>query len=921
KRVVDWDANGYASDDVNFDWDPDHYLLKADDVTTGDSPRSFSYGITALYPRESVYDWDLYAWDDYLTIDHGSSYVPDGPVDGDYNVALYYSIGPLMPGERKEIGFAYGVGEGATPAESNANLIERLGGRMEVDAPWLSEKPTTGVVAPSDHQKVDVTFDTRGLDPGTYYAVVVVESNDPMNPVAVLPVVLKVRPGKPVIEDPAEGKSPDIVAVYEQLTEDAIILTTELAKPPSYPMVVITSLDTDGKAETGARNRYTNDIGADYMLYSMIGGDSPLSLKSYDFSTYKAAFPGVKFDSMSWGYYYLYKWEKASNTWTNIFSSGVGVEGDTLFHFWVPLVLMVSDGDMSVVQCAGNPMKIIDWAPDTGHGKTMPLRNIDVSGLWIDEASGWTELPVEIHTIVKNEGEKPETFTVEFYAKKTGAAPTAKPTAALPAPPTTPFDTESVYLEPNTQTSVIITYTTPTSGTYEIKALVPPVGKETNSTDNQRVISYGIKASHDLAATAITTTPEPYLKQPDAKVLVTIVNQGVVAEAGKQVEVKVNDKVIGTITFSCGVGETVVVQAPWVPDKLGAATLKATIKTIAGEDDVADNVVTGTATVINGHDIKVDSITVVNADPAKTKIEYGDDANVTAVVKNIGGVPEANVTVDFYVDGVLEDTQVIAASAIAPTGSATAKFTYNIAKLGDRKVKIVATPKTGMLTDINSKDNILEKIFKAEGVDIAVKSITTTPALNPKKGTYVTIKVVLENRGSSKVSTASLSIKVLGAGDVEEKSFAKTNIFIDVGKTATITMSTWKPMTSGSRTIRAEVTMGGDAIPENNLLTLPVVIIDRTWRLVPTAGTNVKLNSLQTITFRICDAAGNPVRLEGVVINLSAAGVKFGQARVTTNALGEATVTYTPLRVGNAKIIARAQGTDIPSVINIAISK
>ncbi len=914
KRVVDWDCNGYSSDDINFDWDPEHYLLKADDYTTGDYPRSFSYGVTALYPRENVYDWDLNAWDDYTSIGHGDSYLPDGPVDGDYNVALYYNIGALMPGERKEIAFGYGVGEGNTPEESNADLIEKLGYGMEIDAPWLSETPTTGIVSPSGSQIVDVTFDTRSLDPGTYYAVIVVESNDPTNPVVVVPVTMSIRPGKVIIEDPAEGKNPDIVEVYEQLTEDAIILTTELANTPPYPMILITSLDTDGKTSTGARNRYANDIGADYMLYGIIGSDGVMSMNSYDWTTLKKVYPGVKFDAMAYGYYYLYKWEQSSGTWTQIFSSGVNVEADVLYHFWVPLVLMASDGDMSVVQCAGKPMKIVDWAPDTGHGKTMPLRNIDLSSLWTDEGYGWTDLPVELHAIVKNEGEKPETFTLEFYAKRTGIAPLAA------APPATSFYTKSVFLEPNTQASVTATFTTATSGTYEMKAVVPAVGKETNSTDNQKVISYVVKASHDLAATAITTTPSPYLKQPDAKVLVTIVNQGMVAEVNKQVEVKVNDKVIGTVTFSCGVGETVVVQAPWVPDKVGAAKLKATIKTIAGEDDTTDNVVTGSATVINGRDLKVDSITIVNADPAKTKIEFGDDVNVTVVVKNVGGMPESNATLDFFVDGAAEGSEIIT-GPIAAGGTATLKFIYNIAKLGDRKVKAVVTPQTGMTSDINQKDNTLEKTFKAEGIDLAVKSIATTPAGSPKKGTGISIVVVIENRGSSKVSTAGLTVKVLGAAGVEEKMFAKTNIIIDVGKTATVTFTGWKPTTAGSRTIRAEVTMGGDAIPENNILEQPIVIVDRTWKLVYTSVTSVKVNNAQTATFQLCDADGNPLEIGGVALNLSATYARLGATRIVTNELGQATVTYTPQKTGSVKIQARVAGADIAVVATIAVKR
>jgi uncharacterized repeat protein (TIGR01451 family) len=61
-----------------------------------------------------------------------------------------------------------------------------------VNVPWLSEDPTQGSVPGSGCQTVTVTFDATGMAPGTYYASLLLESNDPNVPTITLPVTLTV---------------------------------------------------------------------------------------------------------------------------------------------------------------------------------------------------------------------------------------------------------------------------------------------------------------------------------------------------------------------------------------------------------------------------------------------------------------------------------------------------------------------------------------------------------------------------------------------------------------------------------------------------------------------------------------------------------------------------------------------------------
>ncbi|UCD84576.1 MAG: S8 family serine peptidase [Deltaproteobacteria bacterium] len=81
------------------------------------------------------------------------------------------------------------------------------------DIPWLSEFPTSGAVFPQSSIDILVTFDSRGLTPGTYEGNLVINNDDPdENPVTV-PVTLTVTPSPAiayfshVIDDDSSGES------------------------------------------------------------------------------------------------------------------------------------------------------------------------------------------------------------------------------------------------------------------------------------------------------------------------------------------------------------------------------------------------------------------------------------------------------------------------------------------------------------------------------------------------------------------------------------------------------------------------------------------------------------------------------------------------------------------------------------------
>ena len=60
------------------------------------------------------------------------------------------------------------------------------------DIAWLSTDPVSGTTAPLSSSPVSVLFDARGMAVGTYTATLCASSNDPLNPLVLIPVTLTV---------------------------------------------------------------------------------------------------------------------------------------------------------------------------------------------------------------------------------------------------------------------------------------------------------------------------------------------------------------------------------------------------------------------------------------------------------------------------------------------------------------------------------------------------------------------------------------------------------------------------------------------------------------------------------------------------------------------------------------------------------
>lgn len=112
------------------------------------------------------------------------------------------------------------------------------GGCTPSDIPWASVSPTGGSTAAGGSSNVDVTFDSTGLDAGTYTGDLCISSNDPTTPEVFVPLTLTVSSDLPDIvvapaslssSQPPDSTSSEDLTISNVGTADLTWTVTEAA--------------------------------------------------------------------------------------------------------------------------------------------------------------------------------------------------------------------------------------------------------------------------------------------------------------------------------------------------------------------------------------------------------------------------------------------------------------------------------------------------------------------------------------------------------------------------------------------------------------------------------------------------------------------------------------------------------------------
>lgn len=98
------------------------------------------------------------------------------------------------------------------------NIRLPVGGCEDGSIPWLTAVPTSGTTAPGNSTDVTVTFNSAGLDPGTYTGNLCITSNDPDEPYVQVPATMLVPIGPAISLVKTVGLDPDVCATTDTIT-------------------------------------------------------------------------------------------------------------------------------------------------------------------------------------------------------------------------------------------------------------------------------------------------------------------------------------------------------------------------------------------------------------------------------------------------------------------------------------------------------------------------------------------------------------------------------------------------------------------------------------------------------------------------------------------------------------------------------
>ncbi len=110
--------------------------------------------------------------------------------------ALIWSMNPMMSNsEAKDIILStvdqISSLNGKCVSNGRLNVYQAA---LETKVPWLVIEPEEGTVEPNEPNIISVTFDATEMEPGVYYAEIIIITNDPYNPEIIVPVTMTVIP-------------------------------------------------------------------------------------------------------------------------------------------------------------------------------------------------------------------------------------------------------------------------------------------------------------------------------------------------------------------------------------------------------------------------------------------------------------------------------------------------------------------------------------------------------------------------------------------------------------------------------------------------------------------------------------------------------------------------------------------------------
>ncbi|MFF1920076.1 CARDB domain-containing protein [Streptomyces sp. NPDC058221] len=233
---------------------------------------------------------------------------------------------------------------------------------------------------------------------------------------------------------------------------------------------------------------------------------------------------------------------------------------------------------------------------------------------------------------------------------------------------------------------------------------------------------------------------------------------------------------------------------------------------------VAELQVVGTAAP--NPDLTVSELTWSPASPSEK-----DDVTVSATVHNAGTAPSAATSVDVSLEGVVSGSAPV--SGLAAGASATVQVDVGKRPMGSYSVSAVVDPADTVIEQDNSNNSRTAAselvVAQSPGPDLEVLGITSSPA-NPAEGSAVTFTVSVHNRGTTAVSSSTVT-RLL----VEGTTLNGATGAVPAGGTVTVPVSgSWTAKTGGANlTATADATDTVAETNENNNVFSRAIVVGR----------------------------------------------------------------------------------------------
>ncbi|MFD7715682.1 CARDB domain-containing protein [Streptomyces sp. NPDC059814] len=233
---------------------------------------------------------------------------------------------------------------------------------------------------------------------------------------------------------------------------------------------------------------------------------------------------------------------------------------------------------------------------------------------------------------------------------------------------------------------------------------------------------------------------------------------------------------------------------------------------------VAEIQVVGTAAP--NPDLIISELTWSPASPSEK-----DDVTVSATVRNVGTAPAAATTVDVSLEGVVAGSAPV--SGLAAGASATVQVDVGKRPMGTYSVSAVIDPTDTVIEQDNSNNSRTASsklvVAQSPGPDLEVLGITSSPA-NPAVGSAVSFTVSVHNRGTTAVSTPTVTRLA-----VESTTLNGTTGAIPAGGTVSVPISgSWTAKSGGANlTATADATDVVAETNENNNVFSRAIVVGR----------------------------------------------------------------------------------------------